>query len=155
MAAREVLLAIAFYMLYQALRSSLKESDEEDLSYFELMMIRTMVKVSNESRSLVPAPIIGKPNDYIDNFGQLTTAFKEGKTVWDLVQNAMYYSSYELTGSEYSYERGYYQRDTDRYMEGDPKLWKNVSDLSSWSNIKDVISTEGAYDAAKRATAQK
>lgn len=155
MAAREVLLAIAFYMLYQALRSSLKESDEEDLSYFELMMIRTMVKVSNESRSLVPAPIIGKPNDYIDNFGQLTTAFKEGKTVWDLVQNAMYYSSYELTGSEYAYERGYYQRDTDRYMEGDPKLWKNVSDLTSWSNIKDVISTEGAYDAAKRATAQK
>jgi hypothetical protein len=155
MAAREVLLAVAFYMMYQALRSSLKNNDEDDLSYAELMMIRTLVKVSNESRSLVPAPIIGKPNDYIDNFGQFTTAFKEGKTVWDLVQNAMYYADYETTGSDFAYERGYYQRDTDRYMEGDPKLWKNVSDLSSWSNIKDVMSTEGAYDAAKRATAQK
>jgi len=155
MAAREILLAIAFYTLYQMLRASLYDDDEEDLTYAELMMFRALVKVSNESRSMTPVPVVGKPGDYIEQFGTFTTAFREGETVWNLVQNALFYASYQTTGSDFAYERGFYQRDTDRYEEGDPKIWKNVSDLTGFSNISDVMSAEGALTAAKAATRLK
>jgi len=154
-AGREILLAIAFYTIYQALRASLYDDDEEDLSYAELMMFRSLVKVSNETRSMTPVPIVGKPGDYIEQFGTFTTAFREGETMWNMINNALFYASYQTTGSEFAYERGFYQRDTDRYEEGDPKIWKNLSDLSGWSNIKDAMTAEGALTAAKAATKLK
>jgi len=148
MAGREVLFAIAFYMLYQALRTMIQESDDDDLSYAELMLIRSLVKVTNESRSLVPAPIFGKPGDYVDNFGQFTTAFREGKTLWSLSENAIWYADYAVTGSTFAYERGFYQRDAGRYEEGDAKILKNLNDLSSISNIQDVFDPRLAAEKA-------
>lgn len=152
MAAREMLMALLFYMLYQALRTMIMDDDDEDLNYIELSLFRSLVKVSNESRSMVPLPVIGKPGDYIDNFSQLTSAFKEGKTIWDLSENSFWALDYAVTGSEFAYERGFYQRDTDRWMEGDPKLYKNVSDLFAVSNIVDVIKPR---EAAERAVKMK
>lgn len=152
MAAREILFALAFYMLYQALRDMLRDSDDDELSYAELMTIRSLVKVTNESRSLVPLPIIGKPADYIDQFGQFTTALREGETLWNLSENALWYVDYSLTGSEHAYERGFYQRDAGRFEEGDAKIMKNLNDLLSISNIQDVIDPQLA---AKKAVVNK
>jgi hypothetical protein len=152
MAGKEILFAIAFYMLYQALRESLSEGDEDDFNYSELVMMRALVKVSNESRSMVPLPVVGKPSDYIDNFGSFTSAFKEGKTLWDLGNNAIWWSSYHMTGSEYAYERGFYQRDTPRFEEGDAKIMKNLYDLTGYSNIVDTFDP---YEAVKQATKPK
>jgi hypothetical protein len=152
MAGREILLAVLFYMLYQALRSALYDGDEDDYNYLELSMMRTLVKVSNESRSMVPMIIVGKPGDYIDNFGSLTSAFREGKTVWDLGTNGFWYVDYQLTGSTHAFERGFYQRDTDRFEEGDAKVTKNFYDLTGISNI---IDTYYPYEAAKRQLKQK
>lgn len=103
MAGRELLFAIAFYMLYQALRSSLYDGDEEDFTYAELSMMRALVKVSNESRSMVPMFVVGKPGDYIDNFGSFTSAFREGKTLWELGNNALFWANYQVTGSDFAY----------------------------------------------------
>lgn len=146
MAGREILFAIAFYMLYQALRSSLYDGDEEDFTYAELSMMRALVKVSNESRSMVPMFVVGKPGDYIDNFGSFTSAFREGKTLWDLGNNAFFWANYQVTGSDFAYERGFYQRDTARFEEGDAKVLKNLYDLTGYSNIVDTFDP---YEAAK------
>lgn len=152
MAGRELLLAFAFWQMYNLLRSMLYESDEDDLSYAELMLMRSLVKVSNESRSMVPMLVIGKPGDYIDNFGQFTSAFREGKTVWDLGKHAFWYADYNITGTDFAYERGFYQKDTPRFEAGDAKVMKNLSDLFGYSNIMDVYDP---YEAAKAALKSK
>ncbi len=146
MAGREILIAIAFYMLYQTLRSALYDGDEEDFTYAELSMMRALVKVSNESRSMVPLFVVGKPGDYIDNFGSFTSAFREGKTIWELGNNAFFWANYHTTGSMFAYERGFYQRDTARFEEGDAKVLKNLYDLTGWSNVVDTFEP---YEAAK------
>jgi hypothetical protein len=152
MAGREVLAALAFYMLYQTLRSMLYDGDEEDFTYAELSLMRSLVKVSNESRSMVPMFVIGKPGDYIDNFGSFTSAFREGKTLWDLGNNAFFWADYHVTGSDFAYERGFYQRATPRFEEGDAKVLKNLYDLTGISNIVDTFSP---YEAAKTQLKQK
>lgn len=152
MAGREILIALAFYMLYQTLRSMLYDGDEDDFTYAELSLMRSLVKVSNESRSMVPMFIIGKPGDYIDNFGSFTSAFREAKTVWDLGNNAFFWADYHLTGSDFAYERAFYQRDTPRFEAGDPKVLKNLHDLTGFSNIVDTFSP---YEAAKVALKTK
>lgn len=155
MAVREMLFAVACYLTYEALRAALYNGDDDDLSYSELMLMRSLVKVTNESRSLVPLPIVGKASDYIDNFSQLTSALKEGKTLWSLGENALWYTGYNLFDSEFAYERGFYQRATDMYEAGDPKVLKNFSDLTGLSNIQDQMSREAALNAAKRVTRNK
>lgn len=152
MAAREMLAGYLCLQLYWTLRSILNDSDEDDLSYSELMLMRSLVKMTNETRSLIPAPIIGKPEDYIDTFSSYTSAFKEGKTLWNVSKHSLYYFDYQLTGNEAAYERGFYQRDTDRFDAGDAKLYKDLSDLSSYSNMVDVVSP---YEAAKNALKSK
>jgi hypothetical protein len=152
MAAREILAGIAMLMLYNALRASLYDNDDDDLSYSELMMMRSLVKMSNETRSMIPLPIVGKPGDYIDNFGQFTSAFREGKTIWDGVEHGLYYVDYQFTGDDYAYQKGFYQKDTPRFEKGDAKIWKNLSDLTGYSNIVDVFSP---YEAAKSALKNK
>jgi len=148
MAGREALGAFLFLMLFETLRSKLKESDEDDLSYAELLLFRSLIKVSNEARSMVPLPVIGKGGDYIKSFGQLTTAFREGETLWNTAENALFYMNYSLTGDDYSYERGFYQRDTPYFEEGDAKVIKNLHDLLGISNITDIFEP---YQAAKTA----
>jgi hypothetical protein len=139
-------------MLYNALRASLYDNDDDDLSYAELMMMRSLVKMSNETRSMIPMPIVGKPGDYIDNFGQFTSAFREGKTIWDGIEHGLYYVDYQFTGDDYAYQKGFYQKDTPRFEAGDAKVWKNLSDLTGYSNIVDVLSP---YEAAKAALKNK
>jgi hypothetical protein len=152
MASREVLVGLLFYMLYQALRNMIMDDDSEELTFVELSLARSLVKVSNESRSMIPLPIIGKPGDYIDNFAQLTSALKEGKTLWNLSEDAFWSIMYTTTGSEHAYERAFYQRDTDRWQEGDPRLYKSVADLLAWSNIVDAVQPR---EAAERAVKMK
>jgi len=81
--------------------------------------------------------------DYIDNFGQFTNVFKELKTLSQLADHSIFYLAYNATGSQFAYERGYYMRDSGRYEKGDPKVLKNFSDLTGWSNIM------GSYDPYK------
>jgi hypothetical protein len=143
MATREMLSAILFYMIYEGIRALVMSSDDDDLSYTELMLLKSLVKVSNESRSLTPLPVAGKMGDYIDNFGQFTSAFKEGKTLVQLADHSLFFLAYNVTDSPFAYERGYYMRDSGRWEKGDPKVLKNLSDLSGWSNIV------GSYDPYK------
>jgi len=152
MAARELIFGYLALQLYWTLRASLNDSDEDDLSYAELMLMRSLVKVSNETRSLIPFPVIGKPEDYIDTFSSYTSAFKEGKILWDIAKHSWWYFNYELTGSEFAYERGFYQNDTPRFEAGTPKVVKNFSDIAGWSNIVDVFSP---YEAAKTSLKSK
>lgn len=146
-AGREILYATLFYFLYQAIRAYAKAHADDDkdktglegmLTTGEYWMLGALIKVTNESRSLVPVPVIGKIDDYITNFGQLTSAFKEATTLAHLAENFIWYTGNELFDSPFAYERGYYQRATDRWEGGSPKMYKNLYDLTGLSNIEDT-----------------
>jgi hypothetical protein len=152
MAAREILMGYLALQLYYLLRAALYEDDEEDLTWMELQLYRALIKTTNETRSMIPWPGIGKPQDYVDTFGQFTTAFKEGKELVKLMENSYYYMDYSLTGDTKSYDLGYYKSNTIYFEEGDPKVMKNVYDLTGISNIIDMIDP---YPRAKQQAQMK
>ncbi len=142
-AARELLMGYLAMQLYIVLRAALWERDEDDeLTWAELQLYRALIKATNETRSMVPAPVIGKLQDYITTFGQFTTAFKEGETLANLLNNLYYFADYQLTGDERSYELGFYKKDTIYFEEGDPKVLKNLYDLLGISNVIDTYDPE-------------
>lgn len=152
MAAREIVVGALMLQLFQLLRASLYDDDGEDLTWMELQLYRALIKTSNETRSMIPVPNIGKPADYIDTFGQYTTAFKEGKELVKLMENTAYYTHYKLTGDAESYDLGFYKQNTIYFQEGDPKVLKSLYDLTGISNIIDMIDP---YPRAKQQAQQK
>lgn len=143
MAARELIMGYLALQLYYVLRAALWEKDDdEELTWTELQLYRALVKATNETRSMIPVPHVGKPQDYITTFGQFTTAFKEGETIINLANNAYYFTDYSLTGDEKSYELGYYKQNTIYFEEGDPKVLKNLYDLLGISNVIDTFDPE-------------
>jgi hypothetical protein len=150
--AREVLLAYLGYHLYMILRAMIYDEDRDDLSWGELQLYRALIKTTNETRSMVPVPIVGKPLDYIDQFGQFTTAFKEVKTMGSLMTNGLWYINYNLTGDEGAYENGFYQRNAGHQQKGDAKVIKNFQDITGFSNIVDMYDP---YFRAKEQAKQK
>ena len=152
MAAREILMGYLALQLYYILRASLYDNDDDDLTWAELQLYRALIKTTNETRSMIPLLPIGKPQDYVDNFGQFTTAFKEGKELFKLAENGFYYMDYTLTGDEQAYDLAFYKNKTIYFEEGDPKVLKNLYDLTGISNIIDMIDP---YPRAKQQAQQK
>jgi hypothetical protein len=142
-AGRELLTGLVMMMLYQFLRSKVysDDDDESELNWMEMQILRTFAKVTNESRSMIPVPKIGNVDTYIDSFSNFTTVFKEGKTMWKLLENSMSLMAYEMLGEEYA-ENALYQKTYGMYEEGDAKAMKNFHDLIGYDNIIGVISPE-------------
>ena len=143
---RELLFASIATFVYISLRALRFGDDDErkELSWAEMQGMRLIAKVTNESRSMVYVPYIGKGDEFINNFGTFTSAFNEGKTVFKLAENFGYAMSYELFDSEYAHTKGYYQKDAFRYEKGDPKVMANFLALTGVENILDVINPEFA-----------
>lgn len=124
---KEVIAATAAYLLYDMIRDMVLSSDEDDLSWLEMILMRTMIKVTNETRSVVPLPIIGKPEDYVDIFTNFTTATREFKTAFNGAKNLIY--------AVYGLEDGFYQRDQGYFERGDAKVWKQVHEIFGIDNF--------------------
>lgn len=142
-AGRELLTALVMTMLYGYLRGLAysDEDDETELNWFQIQIMRIFAKVISESRSMVPAPYIGSVDTYIDSFSNFTTVFKEGKTMWKLIENSLALVGYEVFGEQFE-EAALYQRAYGMYEAGDPKALKNFHDLVGYDNIVGIFSPE-------------
>ena len=140
-AGREVMTAFVMMLIFNALRKSIFDGDDdEELPWLTAQFARTFAKVSNETRALVPLPLTGKMEDYVDNFTTFTTAFREGKTVAKFANNGLQWMRYQTFGGDEAYEAAYYQRKAGAYEEGDPKILKNFHDLTGYDNIMGLFS---------------
>lgn len=142
-AGREILTAFAMTMLYGYLRGLAysDDDDETELNWMQIQIMRTFAKVISESRSMVPAPYIGSVDTYIDSFSNFTSVFKEGKTMWKLIENSLSLVGYEIFGEAFE-EAALYQRAYGMYEAGDPKALKNFHDLIGYDNIVGIFSPE-------------
>lgn len=141
-ARREVMMGAIWAMVYMLCRGLVYDPDDKEkvkkLSWAEGQALRTLAKVSNESRSMLVVPLVGKSEDFIKSFASFTSAFNEGIQVADGFSNLVYYIGYELFDSEFAYERGFYQKKTPRYAEGTPKVVSNFNKLFGVENWKDL-----------------
>lgn len=146
---RELLYASIAMFAYTTLRSLRYGDDDEkkELTWAQMQAMRVLAKVSNESRSMVYVPYIGRGDDFVQNFATFTTAFNEGKTLFKMTENLGYYVAYEVLDSESAYDKGYYQRKAYRFEEGDPKITANIYALTGIDNVLDVINPE--YSVSK------
>jgi hypothetical protein len=149
---REMLNGLIWTMAYVLFRGLVYDDDDKKavdrLSWAEMQSLRVMAKVSNESRSMLYFPLIGKGDDFIKNFSTLTSAFNEGAVVFDAFENLVYYIGYEWFDSEFAYEMGYYQKKTFRYDEGTAKFIANLNKLTPLENVHDFIDPKAALKTA-------
>lgn len=142
-ARREVMIGAIWTMVYMLCRGLVYDDDDkqkvEKLSWAQMQALRTLAKVSNESRSMLFVPFVGKGEDFIKNFSSFTSAFNEGIQVFDAFENLVYYIGYEVFDSEFAYDRGYYKKKTFRYSAGTPKVVSNLNKLSGLENWQDLI----------------
>jgi cytidyltransferase-like protein len=118
------------------------DDEEKELGWAALQGMRVIAKVSNETRSLMWLPAIGKADDYITNFSTFTTAFNEAKVFFSLFTNLFWYVTAGVFDWEYAKEMGFYEKRTTRYEEGQPKALANLVKLSGVENILDIFNPE-------------
>lgn len=142
-AAREILVGLVMMALYNYLRGLAysDDDDETELNWMQMQIMRTFAKVINESRSMVPVPKIGSVDTYIDSFSNFTSVFKEGKTVWKLIDNSLSLLGYEIFGDSFE-EDAFYQKAYGMYEAGDAKALKNFHDLIGYDNIVGIFNPE-------------
>lgn len=151
-ARREIMIGAIWTMAYMLLRSFVYDDDDkkavDKLSWSQMQALRLMAKVSNESRSMLYVPLVGKGDEFIKNFSSFTSAFNEGSVIADMFENLIYYIGYEVFDSETAYDMGFYKKKTNRYPKGYPKLFANFIKLSGLENIQDLINPKAAVKTA-------
>jgi len=149
---REMLNGLIWTMAYMFFRGLVYDDDDkkavDKLSWAEMQSLRVMAKVSNESRSMLYVPFIGKGDEFIKNFSSFTSAFQEFGVLEDAFENLIYYMGYEWFDSELAYEMGYYQKKTFRYDAGTAKIIANFNKLSPLENVHDFIDPKAALKTA-------
>jgi hypothetical protein len=145
-AIREMLTAVASYYLYEGMRSTVMNSDDDELSWYEVMALRALVKTANESRSLVPLPGYGKPMDYINTFTTFTTMTSEFKQAYNLLMH--------MYGDLIGDPDAYYLRQAGTFDKGDAKWVKDFQGVFGIDNILN-ISPESGYHRLKEQVKSK
>lgn len=142
-ARREIVIGAIWTMVFMLCRGLVYDDDDKDkvkkLSWAEGQALRVLAKVSNESRSMLYAPFIGKGEDFIKNFSTFTSVFNEGIQIKDGFENLIYLIAYEVFDSEYAFEQGYYKKKTFRFPKGTPKVVAQFYKLTGFENIQDFI----------------
>jgi hypothetical protein len=142
-ARREIMNGFIWTIVFILCRGLVYDDDDKDkvkkLSWAEGQALRVLAKVSNESRSMLYAPFIGKGEDFIKNFSTFTSVFNEGIQIKDGFENLVYLIAYEGFDSEYAFEQGYYKKKTFRFPKGTPKVLAQFYKLTGFENIQDFI----------------
>ena len=146
-ARNEFMMSFMALYLYVQLRDMVYSDDDDDddkLNWAQMQAMRSLSKVTNESRSLVPIPISGNLEDYIKTFATFTTAFNEFQTYSTALEHGLYLGMYNMTDSDYFYEMSHYMRRSGRYDKGDVKLTKDFMKIAGIENIQDIFDPQFA-----------
>jgi hypothetical protein len=130
-----------------------KKDDDEELGMFEGNAIRLIWGLKQETASLTPLPGIGSFDEYLRNFSQVTNLVNDGLKLYRTSEHLAAYmlmGSYDLVGADRPdpdddsimagiFRRGTYQRRVGFYEKDTPKLYKDITDLTGYKNVRDFF----------------
>lgn len=137
-----------------------KDEDDEELSFLEGNAIRILWGVQGETTSMFP--IGGGSEEYIRNFTTFTTSVRELTTLKKFAAHAFYYTEAMLMNSGVEptdedsefyqdvWKNAFYSRKSGMYEKGDPKIQKDIMDLTGIKNFRDLLDPNYRIDQMKR-----
>lgn len=154
-AAREMVLASMLYILGTFLSSMVKRMDDDDddiiAKNIAYQLLAIYIKTERETRSMVPMPIVGSLDEYINQFTDFTNFGRDITRVVKLTEHGLALGGAQLFNSEAVDKAAYYQRKTGIFDEGDAKILKDIYDISGFMNFYEIFNPENRVeDAFKR-----
>lgn len=128
-----------------------KRDDDEELDMITGNMIRVLWGVKGETLSLNPIPVYGGADEYIRNFTNFTSLTRDFQNVGKVLSHGLSLAYVKSMGGvepdededsllyQMAYAKAVYQRKTGMYEAGDPKLTKDLHDLTGFKNFRDFF----------------
>jgi len=139
MAAREIAVSAALYILGRIIKGSMPTDKEDDDKYLGRMALLNMVaiyaKVDGETRSLVPLPVIGGLDNYIQSAGEFTNANRDLLKVSQALYHSLFLFGTVFTDDKWVHQQAYYEKKSGKFKKGDLKLGKDLMDLTGYMNV--------------------
>lgn len=154
-AVREMIMASMLYVLGTFLSSLVKrmDDDEEDTiaKNVAYQLLAIYIKTERETRSMVPMPIVGSLDEYINQFTDFTNFGRDITRVVKLTEHGLALGAAQVFDSEMVDKAAYYQRRTGIFDKGDAKIMKDIYDVSGFMNFYELYNPEvRVEDAFKR-----
>lgn len=154
-AVREMVLASMLYVLGTFLNGLVKrmDDDEEDTiaKNIAYQLLAIYIKTERETRSMVPMPVVGSLDEYINQFTDFTNFGRDITRVVKLTEHGLALGAAQVFDSEMVDKAAYYQRRTGIFDKGDAKIMKDLYDISGFMNFYELYNPEvRVEDAFKR-----
>lgn len=154
-AVREMVLASMLYVLGTFLNGMVKrlDDDEEDTiaKNIAYQLLAIYIKTERETRSMVPMPVVGSLDEYINQFTDFTNFGRDITRVVKLTEHGLALGAAQVFDSETVDKAAYYQRKTGIFDKGDAKIMKDFYDISGFMNFYELYNPEvRVEDAFKR-----
>jgi hypothetical protein len=154
-AVREIVMASMLYILGTFLQSMVKRMDDDDddkiAKNIAYQLLAIYIKTERETRSMVPVPVIGSIDEYINQFTSFTNFGRDITRVIKLTEHGLALGGAQVFDSEMIDRAAYYQRKTGIFDKGDAKIMKDIYDVSGFMNFYELYNPEvRVEDAFKR-----
>lgn len=154
-ASRELMIASMLFLVGLMLRNYVNDlrDDDEEPDMVTGNLIRMYWSVQNETTSLLPAPYIGGMDEYIKSFGSMTSATTDMSRIWKTFEHAGALVAMKMAdpnGDPTEHTSAYYSKKTGPFEAGDPKLWKDIQDLTGFKNIRDFFNPEFRLESMRK-----
>jgi hypothetical protein len=154
-AVREMVLASMLYVLGTFLNSLVKRMDDDEddaiAKNIAYQLLAIYIKTERETRSMVPMPVVGSLDEYINQFTDFTNFGRDITRVVKLTEHGLALGAAQVFNSEMVDKAAYYQRRTGIFDKGDAKIVKDIYDVSGFMNFYELYNPEvRVEDAFKR-----
>jgi hypothetical protein len=147
---REMAVAASMYIVGRLLVGAMPDDDEDDMSFGKFVTYNALAvyaKVDMETRSLVPIPIVGGLQNYLENLSSFTNAGRDISRTIDLVNHSLFLALVPFVNNssdfgKYVNKEVYYQRKTKLFDKGDAKIKKDLYNLTGYMNMYELFNPE-------------
>jgi len=155
-AVREMIMASMLYVLGTFLNGLVKRMGKDDdddriarnLAY---QLLAIYIKTERETRTMVPIPIVGSMDEYINQFTSFTNFGRDITRVIRLTEHGLALGGAQIFDSDMVDKAAYYQRKTGIFDAGDAKILKDLYDISGFMNLYEIWNPKTRVgDAFKR-----
>ena len=143
MAAREIAIGACLYILGRMIKSAIPKDKKDDDLYpghnIMMNMVAVYAKVDNETRSLIPIPIIGGLDSYIKSAGEFTNANRDVLKVYMALEHGLFLLGSTITDDKFIQSQAKYQVKSGNFKKGDAKIKKDLMDLTGYMNVYELF----------------
>lgn len=145
MAAREVALGTAMYILGRMILAAIPDDDEDDMTFGTAALyslVAVYAKVDMETRSLIPLIVVGGIDNYFENLSSFTNAGRDLVRMKDLLEHGFYLGLSPFTDAEWVQKGAFYQRRTKLFDKGEAKIKKDIMNITGYMNIYELFNPQ-------------